>query len=165
MHMKRLFITFTSIILTVAHAQSPSDSPSPLSVVVNVVPADQTTSSGGGGASSALVLAVSNASSKSILGYELSIQFTDPATGTSLGRHGRVVLEGLKDGIQTYLQAGQEDGKNKAIAVPLTASGGMAQWNITIDLVYFQDGTAWGVGKFPEAKNLRQKAAHVLALK
>jgi hypothetical protein len=103
-----------------------------------------------------LFLEPCNVSNKNVIGYSVGARFVDPSTAANakgLGRHERMATRQTNP-----LRPGDCDCKNsKPIVIPKTALGVLAEPNVTLDLVVFDDGTIWGPGQLRSSEELRQK--------
>ena len=114
-------------------SQSSSDSSSaPVQIVTRTVSVD------------GLFLEIHNTSSKNVIGYSIEVRFVDPSTKEDLkGSHGRMAARQANP-----LRPGDCDCSNpKPIVIKKTASGALAEPQVTLDLVVFDDGTTWGAGR------------------
>jgi hypothetical protein len=136
-------------------AQSNNDSsPAPIEIVSRISSVDAHQLTGENGTVSGLFLEVHNVSSKNVIGYSLDVKFVDPSTNTNIkGSHGRMAS---RQG--NPLHPGDCDCSNaKPIVIRVTASGVLAEPKLTVDLVVFDDGTTWGAGQLPAARQLRKQ--------
>jgi hypothetical protein len=113
----------------------------------------RTGSIGGSGptAQDGLFLEIHNTSSKNVIGYSLDVQFVDPATSAKIqGSHGRMAARQASP-----LRPGDCDCSNsKPIVIKKTASGVLADPQVTLDLVVFDDGTTWGAHRLASSQQL-----------
>jgi hypothetical protein len=126
-------------------SQSNSDSsPAPVQIVTRIGNINTL-------GNTSLFLEVHNTSSKNVTGYSLEVRFIDPSTKAALkGSHGRMAAKRASP-----LRPGDCDCSNsKPIVIKKTASGALAEPQVIIDLVVFDDGTTWGAGRLLLSRGL-----------
>ncbi len=138
--------------LPIIGAQTPSKDPIPIEVTGKISAIDTQVWHGfreGPG----LFMTVQNVSGRGIQGYVFETTFTGPAGGERLGPH-RSHSTYRQPSLGVALAPGAKQDLPKPYPVPMTSYGLPVNYSFNVDLVVFEDGTTWGPGKSPSAKQL-----------
>jgi hypothetical protein len=139
-------------LLPIISAQTPSTDPVPIEVTAKISAIDTQVWQGfmeGPG----LFMTVQNVSGRGIQGYAFETTFTDPASGERVGPHTSHSTY-KQPSLGVALAPGAKQEVPRTYPVPITASGVPSNYSFNIDLVVFEDGTTWGLGKSQAAKHL-----------
>ncbi len=159
-------LTLLALMLIPIWSQSNDPGPAPLQIVTRTVAVDASEFTGKANkntSSIGLFLDIHNISSKNVSGYALGVKFLDPSTNATFkgaGSHQRMAARRAAN----LLHPGDcECSHAKPIMLPNTPSGAVAEPQVTLDLVVFDDGTTWGAGQLQSSQQLLRELGVKLA--
>jgi hypothetical protein len=135
-------------------SQSNDPGPAPVQIVTRTAAAHLSELPGQSNSGIGLFLDIHNTSGKNVAGYAFGVKFLDPSTNATFkgaGTHQRMVARQAGNPIHP----GDCDcSQPKPIMLP---SGAVADPQVTLDLVVFDDGTTWGAGRLQSSQQLLRK--------
>jgi hypothetical protein len=156
-------LTLLALALTLPLWPQAGDSgPSPIQIVTRTAAVDPSAVAGRNSSAIGLFVEIHNISAKNVLGYSLGVKFLDPSTAATFkgaGSHERMAAHA-----STPLHPGDCDCSHaKPIMIPKTPSGAVAEPQVALDLVVFDDGTTWGSGRLQSSQQLLKTLGVTLA--
>jgi hypothetical protein len=96
---------------------------------------------------------------RNIRGYVLEILVIDPTSGAVLERASRGGSTSKVNGVLRLIVPSEVSRGFRPMPLPATASGGTAEWKVTVDMVVFEDGTTWGLANLRASADLLKRIA------